>query len=328
MGQLSTKTWLRIVGGGLIVVAAIFLLIWFWDDGESTTDAYITGHVHAVSARITNTIIAVRVDDNQHVHAGDLLVVLDPKDYLVSAEQAEAQIAGARAQVASAVAQIAQAESAIADTGALQEKAQSDFKRATGLLASGGISKQNYDADAAAAKAARAQSAGANAQLAAATAARDNALAQIKINEANFQNAQLSLAYTKIVAPVDGYVGHKSVELGQRVTAGQTLCYVVSDDVWVVANYKETQLRHIALRAPVSINLDALPDVSLHGYVDSFSPASGAQFALLPPDNATGNFTKVVQRVPVKIRFDADELRRYRSALAPGLSVETRVRLQ
>ena len=326
MGQLSTKTWLRIVGGGLIAVAAIILLIWYWDDGEATTDAYITGHVHAIAARISNTVVAVRVDDNQHVRAGDVLVVLDPKDYLVSAEQAEAQIAGAKAQAQSAQAQIAQAEAAIANAGATQEKTHADLERANGLLTSGGVSKQVFDADVAAEKAARAASAGASAQLAAATAARDSALAQIKVDEANLTSAQLALAYTKITAPVDGYVGRKTVELGQRVTAGQTLCYVVSDDVWVVANYKETQLRHIALRAPVSINLDALPDVSLHGYVDSFSPASGAQFALLPPDNATGNFTKVVQRVPVKIRFVADELRRYRSTLMPGLSVETRVR--
>jgi membrane fusion protein (multidrug efflux system) len=325
MAQLSTTTWLRIVGGGFIAVAALLLLIWFWSDGEATTDAYITGHVHAVSARISNTVIEVRVDDNQHVRAGDVLVVLDPKDYLVSAEQAKAQIAGARAQAASAQAQIAQAEAAIVNAHAVQAKAVADFERASGLLNSGGVSKQSYDAADAAAKAARAASAGAIAQLAVATAARDNALAQIKVDEANLTNAQLSLAYTRITAPVDGYVGRKTVELGQRVAASQTLCFVVSDDVWVVANYKETQLRNISLGAPVSISLDALPGVALHGTVDSFSPASGAQFALLPPDNATGNFTKVVQRVPVKIRFNSDELRRYRSALLPGLSVETHI---
>ncbi len=325
MGTFSTKTWVRIVGIGLIVVAVLAVVLWLWGGGEATTDAYITGHVHAVSARISNTVIDVRVDDNQHVHAGDVLVVLDPKDYVVSEQQAEAQLAGAKAQATAAAAQIAQSTAAIAGASATHTKTIADFGRGSRLLAAHGISKQDFDSDRAAAATAGAALTGARAQLAAAVAARDTALAQIKVDEANLRNAQLALSYTKIVAPVDGFVGRKSVELGQRVTAGQTLLFVVSDEVWVVANYKETQLRHIAIGAPVTIDLDALPDLTLHGTVDSFSPASGGQFALLPPDNATGNFTKVVQRVPVKIRFDRDELRRYRATLMPGLSVETRV---
>jgi len=325
MRNLSTRAWLRIFGSGLILAALLGVVIWGWGDGETTADAYVTGHVHAVSARVSNTVVAVQVDDNQHVHAGDVLVALDPKDYLVNAAQAEAQLSGARSSAASAQAQIAQAEAAIANADAVRTKARADFARAVGLLKSGGISRQNYDADLAAATAAQANCSGARAQLASATASRDNAIASIRVYEENLESARLALAYTRIVAPIDGYVGRKTVEVGQRVNAGQTLLFIVSDDVWVVANYKETQLRDIALHAPVAIALDAMPDKSLRGYVDSFSPASGAQFALLPADNATGNFTKVVQRVPIKIRFNADDLRRYRSQLIPGLSVETHV---
>jgi membrane fusion protein (multidrug efflux system) len=326
---MGMKNWLRAIGLALIVLAALILVLWSsWSNDETTTDAYITGHIHPISPRVTNTVLEVRVDDNQHVHAGDVLVTLDPQDFQVRAQQAQAQIAQAEAQVAAGNAQIAQSRAAIASAEAMVERTRLDLQRATELIGETprGISRQEFDAAKAAYDTARAAQDGARAQLTAAVAGRDAARAQIASGNANLRDANLALGYTNITAPIDGYVGQKSVEKGARVNAGQTLLAIVSDDVWVVANYKETQLRNIKVNAPVTIKVDALSGVKLHGHVDSFAPATGAQFALLPPDNATGNFTKVVQRVPVKIRFQPDELSHYRMQLMPGLSVVTTIR--
>jgi membrane fusion protein (multidrug efflux system) len=322
------KTWLRIIGVLLVVGAVAFLIVRIWNGAESTTDAFVTGHIHPVSPRVTGTVLEVRTDDNRHVHAGDILVVLDPEDFRVRVELAQAQIAQGEAQLAIAEAQAAQAHAAIASAGATAERTRLDLQRATELVGETprGISRQEFDAAKAGFDAAHAAVDGAQAQLAAAAAARQAAAAQIATGRANLHDANLALGYTQIVAPIDGYVGRKSVEVGARINAGQTLLAVVSDDVWVVANYKETQLRDIGVGAAVAIAVDALPNVPLHGHVESFAPATGAQFALLPPDNATGNFTKVVQRVPVKIRIQPDELAKYRTQLAPGLSVITDIR--
>jgi membrane fusion protein, multidrug efflux system len=316
--------------GGIIFVAVIAAaIVWLSANGNTTTDAYVTGHDHPISARVIGTVIDVRVDDNQHVQAGQVLVVLDPADYEVQAQLANAQIAQAKAQLAAAVAQAAQAQAQITGTQATYDRAQSDFTRADELIGQTprGISRQEYDAARATRDATSAAHDSAKAQLAAADAAEDIARAQIETGQANLRNADLALSYTKIVAPVSGYVGRKTVEVGARVNAGQTLLFVVSDDIWVVANYKETQLAGIAPHAPVDIWIDALKGHQLAGYVDSIAPGTGQEFALLPPDNATGNFTKVVQRVPVKIRFDPSELQEFRDRLVPGLSVETRVKL-
>jgi len=321
------KLWLRGIGLVLLVIVGIAAIAWWWSDGESTNDAYVVGHVHPLAPRVGGSVASVLAQDNQHVHAGDVLVTLDPADFRVREQLARAQIAQAQAQIAAATAQKEQARASIASTAATLHRSRLDLTRAEELIGESprGISRQEYDAAKATRDSADAAAQAAQAQLAAADAAESAAQAQVATGQANLEDALLAIGYTRIVAPVDGYVGRKTVEVGARVNIGQTLLAIVADDVWVVANYKETQLRGIRSGAPADIRVDALPGVRFKAKVDSFSPASGAQFSLLPPDNATGNFTKVVQRIPVKLLFDPVQLAQYRAQLMPGLSVVARV---
>lgn len=257
-----------------VAVVALLVIGYFLYEAtihESTDDAYTTGHVHDIAARVTGTVLKVNVDDNERVKQGEVLVVLDPTDFEVQVAQAEANYA----------------------------KAKADDERAQKLQGNGAISQQDYDQYDAA----------------------------LKVAATQLENAKNQLAYTVIRSPTDGRIGHKSVETGNRVTSGSALMAVVGD-AWVVANYKETQLGKMRVGQPATINIDAIPGKTFRGFVDSWSPGSGSVFALLPPDNATGNFTKIVQRVPVKIRFDQDSIRGYEQRIVPGLSCETEVLLR
>jgi len=392
---------------GLILVIFLVLgtvgLLWWWHNAnfEETDDAYITAHIHPVSARVSGTVTDVKVEDNQDVKASQLLVMIDPKDYVIALNQAVHNLAVAQAQAKTAEAnipftqrqasaQIAQAQAgigvarntavqsqktvqeaqagvqnarqAVNEQEANYQKALLDYHRYAGADPEA-VSAQQLDTARTNLKVADANRAAARSQLAQAQARAAQAIAGIstsvsKISEAHgtFQGAQaqnlqvniarsqaqsalvsietardavaqakLNLSYTKIFAPVEGRVGSRSVEVGQQVQVGQPLLSVVSPQKWVIANFKETQLKRIHPGQPVAIEVDAYPGHHFTGHVDSFSPASGAQFALLPPENATGNFTKTVQRVPVKILFDADSIQGYENLLVPGLSVVPRV---
>jgi membrane fusion protein (multidrug efflux system) len=278
------------------------------------------------------------------VKAGDTIAELDPADQRVRIEQIEAQIASVRQQVAQADAQFAQTRAQAQAAGAMVAQAQAQALRAKqdadrfGQLYTvqmKAVSKAEVDAanaaraSAAADVAARRDSAtAAQAQVGAASSARDVLKAQIKVLQAQLKDAQQQLGYNKIVAPVAGRIGKRSVEVGARVQPGQQLAAVVEDNVWVTANFKETQLAGLKPGQSVNLEVDALPDQKLVGHVDSFSPASGNQFALLPADNATGNFTKIVQRVPVKITLAAADLQRLSGRLVPGMSVLAEVPLK
>jgi membrane fusion protein (multidrug efflux system) len=322
------KVALRIIGALLVIGTLVVLLFAWLDRTETTTDAYVTGRIHPVAPRVTGTVTALYVDDNQHVKAGDVLLQLDTRDFDVRVEQARADINRAKGQVASAQAQIAQAQAAIVAADASVRKTGFDLTRASELVneTPRGISKQEYDAARAASDSAKANKSSADAAKVAAEAALESARAQVATGEASLHDAQLAYGYTKVLAPVNGYVGRRTVEVGARVAAGQTLLSIVSDQVWVVANYKETQLHGMKRGTEARMTVDALPGLTFIGHIDSIAPASGSQFALLPPDNATGNFTKVVQRVPVKILFSDDDLRRYRERLPPGLSTIVKIR--
>ncbi|HXP00264.1 MAG TPA: HlyD family secretion protein [Luteibacter sp.] len=322
------KVALRIMGG-LLVLGTLAVVLFFWlDPTETTTDAYVTGRIHPVAPRVTGTVQALLVNDNQHVKAGDVLLELDTRDFDVRVEQAKAEIDRAKGQLASAEAQIAEAGAAIVAAQASARRTALDLRRSSELVneTPRGVSQQEYDAAKAAADSAVANQASAEANKVAAVAARESAKAQVATGEAALHDAELAYGYTKVVAPVSGYVGRRTVEVGARVNAGQTLLSIVSDEVWVVANFKETQLHGMRRGTEARMTVDAIPDVTFIGHVDSLSPASGSQFALLPADNATGNFTKVVQRVPVKILFSPDDLRRYRERLSPGLSTIVKIR--
>ncbi|HEX8785929.1 MAG TPA: HlyD family secretion protein [Telluria sp.] len=332
---------------GLIAAAALFAggRMWYRSHYFVETDnAYIAGHVHNVSSRIPGVVTKVLFDDNQMVKAGDVLVELDPADQRVKVDQIQAQIASVQQQIIQADAAVEQAKAQasaaraqVAQSEANLVRAKQDAERYGQLYNAQmkAVSKAEVDAATAARAgaiadvAARRDNVGAaQAQIAAATSARDVLKSQVKVLQTQLQDAQQQLGYNKIVAPVSGRIGKRSVEVGARVQPGQQLAAIVQDDVWVTANFKETQLPGLVPGQQVKISVDALPDKELVGRVDSFSPASGNQFALLPADNATGNFTKIVQRVPVKITFTPDELKKYSGRLVPGMSTEVEIDLR
>ena len=308
-----------------------------------TENAYVTGRVHPVSSRVAGVVTRVLVDDNQHVKVGDVIAELDPADHSVRVEQIEAQIASVQQQIGQADAQVAQVKAQAAAAGAQVKQAEAQLVRARQDAERFGqlynetmkaVSKAEVDASSAARASAQADVAArrdsasaAQAQVAAAAAGRDVLQAQIKVLQAQLKDARQQLAYNHIVAPVAGRVGKRSVEVGARVQPGQQLLAVVEDEVWVTANFKETQLAGLEPGQEVELAVDALPGKHLVGRVDSFSPASGNQFALLPADNATGNFTKIVQRVPVKIVLDPQDVKKYAGRLVPGMSVVAEVAL-
>ncbi|MFL6676546.1 MAG: HlyD family secretion protein [Massilia sp.] len=309
-----------------------------------TENAYVSGHVHPVSARIPGVVTRVLVEDNQMVKAGDLIAELDPADQHVKIEQIQAQIASVQQQVVQADAQVeqvrAQASAATAQVAQSQAqllRAKQDAERYGQLYNAQmkAVSKAEVDAAIAARAGATADVAArrdnasaAQAQIAAAGSARDVLKAQIKVLQAQLKDARQQLGYNRIVAPVAGRVGKRSVEVGARVQPGQQLAAIVQDDVWVTANFKETQLAGLQPGQQVNVHVDALPEKDLVGRVDSFSPASGNQFALLPADNATGNFTKIVQRVPVKIVLDPADVKKLSGRLAPGMSTVVEIDLR
>lgn len=403
----ARKRRIRFIVLAVLVVAAIAAIpiYFYYSVRESTDDAQIDGHVIAISPRISGRIVSVLVDDNQPVKAGESLVQLDPADYQVAVEQAQAQLVTAqatalesqtnlpltnintRSSVSVGTTQVNQAKAAVesaqqavngaqakvnaakaqlAQSQANSVRAQKDLARYKDLVNKDEISRQDYDSALAAADANAAEVESAKAQVVAAQHALDQAVAQVNqakaqlamanvqyrqsrqlepkqiaVSEARYKQAQaqaqqaqaaldqakLNLSYTVIKAPADGIVSRKTAEPGMQVAAGQQLMSLIPlDNVWVTANFKETQLRHMRVGQKVDIEVDTFGSSRVyHGHIDSIAGASGAKFSLLPPENATGNFVKVVQRIPVKIVLDPGENRDHQ--LRPGMSVTPTVLL-
>ena len=332
---------------GLVALAAVLGLGWAvkqWLYGrshESTDNAQVDGHLVPVLAKVSGYVTAVNVAENDRVRADSTLVRIDEREYAVRVAQADAELAAARAQVggsgmaeaqvANATGQRAALDASIAAARANSVKADADLARMRELVAKQIVSRQQLDAAQAAADAARAQLLSAQRSASAAGAGVTNAEAGVRLAQARLaaaqatrDNAALQLSYTRVVSPVGGIVSRKQVEVGQLVQAGQPLLTVVSDTgVWVTANFKETQLSDLRVGQPVELEVDAYGGCSAKGKVESVSAATGAKFALLPPDNATGNFTKVVQRVPVRIAVT--EGCGKGQPLRPGMSVAAHV---
>jgi membrane fusion protein (multidrug efflux system) len=305
---------------------------------EDTDDAQVEGHISPVLPRVSGYVAKVLVDDNQHVKAGDLLVQIDSHELDLKLEETTAALENAVAdeKTAEAFLATAQALAATADANVetaliRQRKAASDLARDTKLFSTGAITDSQLTdtqaaADTAASQlvAARTETNTSKAQIAVAAArvASSRTLAAEKSSDVAY--AKLQLSYASVTAPISGVVSRKSVEQGQFIESGQTLLSVASEDeVWVVANFKETQLTRMRPGQDVEFEVDTYPGVVFHGKVDSISGATGARFALLPPDNSTGNFVKVTQRIPVKILLaqapDAEH------PLRPGMSVDAAV---
>jgi membrane fusion protein, multidrug efflux system len=307
---------------------------------ESTDDAFIDVHMTRIAPQVAGRVLRVAVDDNQVVKPGEPLLEIDPADYQTRLDQAAANQATAEANLAQAKAQqtVAQAdtEQARAQVGVAEANATNaanQLRRDQPLAEHQFVSRQQLDNDIANARSTAAtlvatqkRQASTEAQLAVAAAQVTAAEASVKAAAAQVAQAQLNLSYTKVAAVEAGRVARKNVATGDYVQVGQNLMALVPEAVWITANFKETQLDLMRAGQPVDIRVDACPDKTLRGHVDSFQPGSGAAFALLPPENATGNYVKVVQRVPVKIVFDDPP--GPSCPLGPGMSVVPSVKVR
>jgi membrane fusion protein (multidrug efflux system) len=334
----------------IVIVLGLVLGFWAfqkWNYGrshESTDNAQVDGHIVPVLAKVGGYVKTVNVNENDHVNTGQLLVQLDDADYRVRFQQAQADLAAAEAtaggggfsgqaeaQVQSATGQRAALDAQIGAARANANKADADLARARELAAKQIISRQQLDAAQATAAVAQANLIAAERQASAAGGTVNTAEAGVRVANARTlaaraaaENAQLQLDYTRITAPALGEVSRKQVEVGQLVAPGQPLLSIVADTgVWVTANFKETQLATIRPGQPVEFEIDAYGGCVGYGKVASVSGATGAKFALLPPDNATGNFTKVVQRVPVRIAVTKSCPGNH--PLRPGLSANVHI---
>lgn len=375
------------IGIAVVVLLVAGFFAWrYFGSYESTDDAQVDGHVNSVSARVSGHVVKLNVEDNQYVEKGTVLVEVDPADYQVSVEQAQAEYADAQAQasasginvpitnvnttsqvssadagvsnakagIAASRQQFEAAKAQVAQAEANNVKAQNDLARYKQLIDKQEISQQQYDqavanarasaanvdavrasADSAAAQIEQAQgkllqanadlrNAQTGPQLLQASRARAlSAQANAERKKAQLDQAQLNLQYTKIVAPVTGVVSNRTVEVGQNVQPGQEMMKIIPlEDLWITANFKETQLKKMKAGQRADIEVDA-NGKTYKGHVDSIAGASGARFSLLPPENATGNYVKVVQRIPVKIVFEPGETKGHE--LRPGMSVTPKV---
>lgn len=342
----------------IALVTSIIAYRWWWSNSHITTDnAQLEGQIIPISARVGGYVKSVPVIDNQTVSTGNPLVEIDPRDYAAKVQQAEAdyqqalssagskegegialaQIGAAQANAMATASQSQAMEAQIEEARANVEKAQRDYLRNKELASQRMLSPAALDAAETTVKTAQAHVNALQAQLrtireSATAAGRQvnvssaglkSAQAKVLASEATLQLVRNQLIDTRVLAPTTGVVSKKAVEPGQMIQSGQTLMYLVaSDKLWVVANLKETELKKVQVGQHVQIEIDAYPDLKIEGQVQSFSPATGARFTLLPPDNATGNFTKVVQRVPVRIALAPSTDRKL---LRPGMSVSVTI---
>lgn len=340
------KTFLRrhplMAGAGLIalLVAAAAAYV-YWDNSshfELTDDAFIAARQFAIAPKVAGYVVAVPVTDNQHVKKGDVIARIDQRDYLTALAQAQAQVEGAEAGIHNVDAQIAAQDAQIsaAQAQVAQAQANSDLARVTwgrdkplvkqgwATAQQGSTDVQNLKAQQATVDSAQASLKVAQRQIDTLRAQRTSQEASLAQAKAQLDQANLNLSYTTVTADQPGRVVNLSGAVGQYAQAGTNLAMLVPDEIWVVANYKETQLDRMRPSQPVKIEIDAYPERAFHGHLDSVQPGSGPAFSLLPPENATGNYVKIVQRVPVKLILDNPPTD---VSLGPGMSVVPTVRV-
>jgi membrane fusion protein (multidrug efflux system) len=306
---------------------------------ETTDDAFIEAHVPSIAPQISGRVAQLLVKDNQEVKQGQLLLKIDPRNYEAGVSQAQANLSAARGRLVEAKAQAAVDQAKVAEEHANFDAVTAQAAYAwTNLdrleaIGNAGVSQNQIDVAETQVNSTRAdvevafnRIRAAEAQAALSLASIATAVANVAQNDAALQRAELNLSYTRITAPETGYVTHRTVEQGSYVQAGQTLLAIVPQHVWIVANFKETQLARMRPGQPVTVHVDAYPRLKFTGHVDSIQAGSGANFSLFPPENATGNYVKVVQRVPVKIVLD--DASDANVVAGPGMSVEPTVRVR
>lgn len=333
----------------LIILAAMVLLVFitaattsFFVTGgghEATNDSYVEARVVRISPKVSGQVISLRVDDNDAVKAGDLLLEIDPVDYQAKVDQAIAAVAASESAVEQAKAAVLRAEANVGEAQAAARAAAteairraSDYRRYA-AMGTDGVSAQQVETGKHAMDAATDQKDAAEKKAVAAAAelnvAKTNigtAEAQVSAAKAQLRFAQLQLQYTKVFAPESGNITKRNVESGDFVSPGQPLLAIVRPERWVVANFKEVQLHHMRIGQPVEVTVDSFPNKPLRGRVQSLQSGTGSRFELLPPENATGNWVKVVQRLPVKIVLEPDQpaVKRLEPGMSAEVSVDTR----
>jgi membrane fusion protein, multidrug efflux system len=340
-GSLLRRHRFALMLGLALFVPATTAAYLYWDNSrhfESTDDAYIAARQFAIQPKVPGYITAVPVTDNQHVAAGDVIARIDDRDYRVALEQAQAQVANAEANISNIDAQInvqqaqvsaSQAQLEQTQAALVFDQQQADRYERLAQTGSGTVQNaQQWDSQLreqqAAVATAQANLKLAQRQIETLKAQRDSALANLDQTKAQRDQADLNLSYTTVTAAQAGRVVSLSAAVGQFAQAGTTLTMFVPDEIWVTPNFKETQLEAMRPGQPVTLTIDAYPDRTIRGHVASVQPGSGPAFSLLPPENATGNWVKIVQRVPVKIVMDDPPTD---VSLGPGMSVETTVRV-
>jgi membrane fusion protein (multidrug efflux system) len=320
------RRWLTILAAVVLTAGIGFGGYWYLVGRfyETTNDAYLGADSVAIAPKVMGYVADVAVGDNQRVKAGDVLAHIDPRDYQTAFDSATADLANAQATAANIDAQLSEQQATIAQAQAAVTFSEQEAKRYNDLARTGVGSAQRQQQTESDLAQRRATLAAVQAHVDVLKTQRRQADAAIAAKTAALDQAKINLAYTTITAPIDGVVGDRTVRPGQMVQMGTRLMTVVpTQSVYLIANFKETQTGHMVPGQPVSISVDSFPGQDIAGTVDSLAPGTGAQFALLPPENATGNFTKIVQRVPVKILLDPKNPLTAR--LRPGLSVTATV---
>jgi len=320
----------------VIIVAAVVSFFVYGGNQQSTNDAYIEGRIIRISPKVSGQVIALHVDDNDVVKAGEVLLEIDPVDYQAKLDQAAAAVLAAQSAVEQAKAVVLQSDANVGEAQAAARAADTEAKRRASdyrryaAMGTDGVSEQELETAKDAADAANDQREAADKKFVAAGAALNvaktnvgTAQAQVTAAQAQLRFAQLQLQYTKVLAPESGMVTKKNVESGAYVGTAQPLMAIVPDERWVIANFKEVQLQRMRIGQPVEVRVDSLPDTKFRAHVQSMQSGTGSRFELLPPENATGNWVKVVQRLPVKIVFEPGQPGLDR--LAQGMSVEVTV---
>jgi membrane fusion protein, multidrug efflux system len=334
---------LPIILGTILVIGIIFGIKEYIYYGKhvDTDDAQVDGNISPVVARVGGYVDSIYFEENTHVNKDQILVKIDDRDFKVKLEQAQAAETGAKSNIGVGQSQIfataansSSARADVASAAARLEKVQKDYDRYANLVKDGSITQQQFDQAKADLEVAQATYRATQDKYKAAQEQVGTTRSQLNVTntgvsqkQVDVDYAKLQLSYTLVKSPADGITSKKNVQVGQLVQAGQTLFSVVNDNsLFITANFKETQLDKIRNGQKVEIDVDAYPDIKYEGSVYNFSPATGAKFSLLPPDNATGNYVKVVQRVPVKIKIDGSK--ENLAKLRPGMSVSVSVRVK